>query len=168
MSRGTKNPDAITMNDYKNAVSKRDTAFYDNLSDAGKKYFRDNGTYMVNRYISDPKTTDPIKYMTTVMAVNMYANQYNLSEFNLKDHPELRWQLLARCNVDGNYMAFNYIRPPANPKRNKVFTWVAEQFPLLKNDEIELLLAMNTTDDLKQLAKDSGLDDNEIKEIFGK
>ena len=39
-------------------------------------------------------------------------------------------------------------------------------YPHLKGDEVELLLSLNSLDDLKQLAKDSGYTDKEIKEIF--
>ena len=46
--------------------------------------------------------------------------------------------------------------------------FVNDILPHLKQDEIDLLLSINSDDDLKQMAKDFGLDDKTIKEIFKK
>ena len=43
---------------------------------------------------------------------------------------------------------------------------MSEMFPHLKLDEVELMLNINTKDELKQFVKDSGMPDKEIKEIF--
>jgi len=40
------------------------------------------------------------------------------------------------------------------------------QYPHLKRDEIELLLKINSRDDLKEMARAAGLDNKQIKEIF--
>ena len=56
--------------------------------------------------------------------------------------------------------------PKAKRKKDKVEEMVREIFPLAKTDEVELLMNMNTKDDLKVLAEIHGFDDKSIKEIF--
>ena len=56
--------------------------------------------------------------------------------------------------------------PKAKRKKDKVEELIRELFPLLKNDEIELFLKMNSASELKELALESGVDDKTIKEIF--
>ena len=56
--------------------------------------------------------------------------------------------------------------PKAKRKKDKVEEMIREIFPLAKGDEVELLLSINTKEELKELAETSGYDDKEIKEIF--
>jgi hypothetical protein len=56
--------------------------------------------------------------------------------------------------------------PKAKRKKDKVEELIREIFPLAKSDEVELLLSINTKEDLKVLAEINGIDDKEIKEIF--
>ena len=53
-------------------------------------------------------------------------------------------------------------------KKSKKVDFINEILPHLKQDEIDLLLSINSDDDLKQMAKDFGIDDKRIKEIFKK
>ena len=41
-------------------------------------------------------------------------------------------------------------------------------YPHMKSDEVELFRALNSDDDIKQLAFDMALDEKKIDEIFGK
>ena len=41
-------------------------------------------------------------------------------------------------------------------------------FPHMKGDEIDLFRTLNSDDDIKQMAKDTGITDKEFDEIFGK
>jgi hypothetical protein len=83
-------------------------------------------------------------------------------------HPELQWLLLSACGV-GKVQFHPYLKPPnAKKKKDKVSNFVAEIFPHIKNDEIELLLSINSKSELKELAKAHGYNDKSIKDIFGK
>ena len=53
-------------------------------------------------------------------------------------------------------------------KKSKRVDFVNDILPHLKQDEIDLLLSINNDEDLKQMAKDYGLDDKTIKDIFKK
>ena len=54
----------------------------------------------------------------------------------------------------------------AGCKKDKVEEIVRELFPLLKNDEVELFLSLNTKDEIKQQAIESGVDDKTLDEAF--
>ena len=56
----------------------------------------------------------------------------------------------------------------ANKKEtnNKAEKFLATIYPSAKIDEIKLLAKINTKDDLKQLAREHGYDDKQIKELL--
>ena len=56
--------------------------------------------------------------------------------------------------------------PKAKRKKDRVEEIIRELFPLLKNDEIELFLKMNSKEELKVLAMESGVDDKTLDEAF--
>jgi hypothetical protein len=62
-----------------------------------------------------------------------------------------------------------YIKPPnSRKKKDKVSEFILSIYPHLKSDELELMLSINSKDDLKEFAKAHGYDDKTIKDIFGK
>ena len=69
---------------------------------------------------------------------------------------------MVRYNIT-SYKTIN-----ARKKKSKRVDFVNDILPHLKQDEIDLLLSINSDDDSKQMAKDFGLDDKTIKEIFKK
>ena len=92
----------------------------------------------------------------------------NFQFSEVSKHPELQWLLLSACGV-GKIQFHPYLKPPnARKKKNKVFEFIYGLFPHMKSEDIDNLIDINTTDELKDLAKSNGYDDKSIKEIFGK
>ena len=45
---------------------------------------------------------------------------------------------------------------------------LAQVFPTIKDDELDLLLSLNTDDELKKFARELGYTDEQLDELFGK
>ena len=141
------------------AIDKKDRNFYNNLSDEQKKAF---SAWMMMRYCSSVQGRDAANY------IYMTNELVNYQFMEVSKHPELQWLLLSACGV-GKIQFHPYLKPPnARKKKNKVFEFIYGLFPHMKSEDIDNLIDINTTDELKDLAKSNGYDDKSIKEIFGK
>ena len=150
---------AIAINDAMLAIDKKQKNWYNNLTDEQQKAF---SAWMMMRYASSCQGANAAHY---IYMVNELVNR-DFSD--VYKHPELHWKLFSICG-SGKKEYHPYIKPPTSKKKkDRVAEWIADRNPTLKYDEIELLMSLNTVDDLKQMARDSGLDDKNIKEIFGK
>ena len=143
------------------AVDKKDKQYYNNLTDDQKKAF---SAWMMMRYASSVQGGVQEKSHYIYM-VNELVNK-NFSD--ISKHPELQWLLLSACG-NGSVQYHPYLKPPnSRKKKDKVAEFISTLYPHYKNDEIELFVELNTKDELKQVAIDSGCTDKEVKEIFGK
>ena len=120
--------------------------------------------YNLNRYISNVKTSNIEVQQHFVLTVNEY---YNKHWNTLQKHPKLLWMLLCLCSLDGKTYYHEWI---GNKKKsnndNKKIKFLSQLYPNKKMDEIELLSKLMNDSDIKELAKDLGMSDNEIKKIF--
>ena len=149
----------IPLKDIMAAIDKKDRNFYNNLTDEGKKAF---SAWMMMRYCSSVQGKDAANY---IYMTNELVN-FQFSE--VSKHPELQWLLLSACGV-GKIQFHPYLKPPnSRKKKNKVFEFIYSIFPHMKNEDINNLIDINTTNELKDLAKSNGYDDKSITEIFGK
>ena len=149
----------IPLKEIMAAIDKKDRNFYNNLSDEQKKAF---SAWMMMRYCSSVQGRDAANY---IYMTNELVN-FQFSE--VSKHPELQWLLLSACGV-GKIQFHPYLKPPnARKKKNKVFEFIYGLFPHMKSEDIVNLIDINTTDELKDLAKSNGYDDKSIKEILGK
>jgi hypothetical protein len=59
-----------------------------------------------------------------------------------------------------------WIPPHKKTKKNKLEELLYTMFPLMKRDEVELLLQINTAEDLAAFLKENAMDDKAIKDIL--
>ena len=150
---------AIELKDVMNAVDRKNRGFYLNLTDEQRKAF---SAWMMMRYASSAQGNAGAHYL---FMVNELVNK-NFSD--VSKHPELQWLLMSACGT-GKPEFHPYIKPPnGRRKKDKVSEFLSSIYPLLKQDELDLLQTLNSRDDLKGLAEAHGLSDKEIAEIFGK
>lgn len=97
-----------------------------------------------------------------LMMVNDLVN-HNFS--NLSKHPELQWKLLSLCGT-GKKQFHPWVAPPKGIKKNKVEAAILSHYPLLKDDELEMLLRLNTQEELVMFFRENGYDDKTIAELF--
>jgi hypothetical protein len=155
----TKKEPAIPLKDIMAALDKKDRSFYSRLTDEQKKAFV---PWMMMRYASSAQGRNAAHYL---FMINELVNK-NFSD--VSKHPELQWLLMTAAG-SGKVEFHPYIKPPnSKKKKDKVRDFVSGIYPLLKSSEIDMLLELNTKEDLIKLAEAHGYDDKSIKDIFGK
>jgi hypothetical protein len=142
--------------DYKNR------GFYDDLSEEEKKKF---APFLMIRWGAAVEgNADMQAYY--LMSCNEKLNK-QFFDISASQHKKLLW-LLATTVSPG--MGKQYHKWLAAKKKegnnNKAEKFVAELFPHLKPDEVKLMAQINSKDDLKQLAKQHGIEDKKIKELL--
>ena len=116
--------------------------------------------FILNRYISNAKTSNPEIQQHFVLTVNEYFNKY---WNDLQKHPKLLWLLLCMCSYNGQTQFFHeWIGNKKKEGSSKKSKFLAEIYPNRKQDEIDLLAKMTTDKELKELAKKYGMEDSVI------
>lgn len=149
-------PAKIPLKDMLGAIDRNDFDFYSRLDDEQRKAF---SPWLAMRYASSASGVAAYHYLLMVNDI------VNVDFSLLKKHPELQWKLLAVCGMGSNQF-HPYIAPGKKKKKNKIEKLLHERYPTLNADELELLIRINDTESLKELARDNGYDDKEIKELF--
>lgn len=151
----------VSISDTLKAFDKKDRQYYERMTEEQKKEFR-NSHFMALRYISSATGRGMSEHH--IFYVNELVNQYFS---DMKEHPELRWLLMTVCGT-GKLQNHQFIKMPSTrKKKSKAVELVAEIFPHLKRDELDLYCALNDKSALKELAKQYGYTDEEIKKRLG-
>lgn len=137
------------------AMDYRNMNFYRDLSDEHKKEI---SIWVLMRFMSSSQGDAEHHIMLVNDIVNVNFN-------SLSKHPELQWKLLALCGTNKKQY-HPWIAPPKGVKKNRVEEALTEIFPLMKDDDLELLLTLNTREELEQFFKENGYDDKTLKELF--
>lgn len=147
---------SIPVKDQMSAIDRNDFDFYSRLDDEHKKAF---GPWITMRCAS---SADGIAAYHYLLMVNDIVNvDFSL----LKKHPELQWKLLAVCG-QGSTVYHPWVAPIKKRKKSKLEAFLLKRYPTLSKNELQLLVEINSDDDLKGLARDMGLEEKEIKELF--
>jgi hypothetical protein len=142
-----------------------DKDFYNRKTPEQKKEI-EKSMWILMRFMSSSKN-HPEHHL---MMVNSLVNSdFNLlvrkAQSNKEGHPGLQWKLLALCG-SGTKQFHEKIPAPKGIKKNKIEQAILERYPLLRDDELELLLQINSTEDLEVFFKENGYDDKTIKELL--
>ena len=145
------------------AVDLNARSMWDELDDEQRKNVK-NEFWILNRYISNVKTSNREQMEHFVLTVNEY---FNKNWNDIQKHPKLAWQLLCMCNWDGEKIFFHEWlgmsqKKKNNSKRAKLLNSV---YSTLKPADIETLLEISTNDELKELAREIGWSDKELKDL---
>ena len=152
--------DKITIKDETAAIDMGAKDLWDNFTDEQKKTI---SFYLLNRYASSIKTTDREAQALAVFKTNEY---YNKNFFELSKHPKLLWYLVCMCgNEDKKIYFHEWIGHKKKTGDSKVLKFLETIYPDMKNDELELLAMMTDKKEIKELAKDMGMPDDEIKKL---
>ena len=154
--------DKLSINNEMAQLDIKNRAFYDELTDDEKKKF---ATYLMLRYAASVEGNDDLQEWY-LRATNDKVNQ---NFFDLNKHPKLQWLLCTSVSPgmgrQRHYWQASKKREGASNSKNIKF--LIKLYPHMKQDEIELLSNINTTADLKQIAKDMGMSDQDIKKELG-
>lgn len=143
------------------AIDKRKFDWYDTLSEEEKKQV---GIYQMMRYMSSCKTNSrDIRDHYLIMTNELVNCNYGV----LSAHPDFQFRLLQIVGI-GRDVFHEWIPPGKRKKKNPVKEWLSELYYEYSDDEIDTLFQVTPIDQLKELARDHGLQDKEIKELFKK
>jgi len=154
--------DKLSINNEMVQLDIKNRGFYDELTDDEKKKFT---TYLMLRYAASVEGSADLQEWY-LRATNDKVNQHF---FDLGRHPKLQWLLCTSVSPgmgrQRHYWQASKKREGANNSKNVKF--ISKIYPYMKQDEAELLADINTTADLKKLAKDMGMSDQDIKKELG-
>lgn len=171
------NPDALPILDEKKskehkldlfkvvlpALDKQDIGFYDRLDSEQKKEIV---PWLLMRWMSSSSSLTEHHLMMVNDIVNkdfsIFAPKVTHGKIG---HPGLQWKLLALCGA-GKNQRHVWIAPPRGVVKNKLESAVLTIFPLMKDEDLELFLQINTPQELKDLLIANGFDNKTLKDIF--
>jgi hypothetical protein len=140
------------------ALDNRDFGFYERLTDEERKGY---SPFLLMRYMSSLSPQSPMQSYA-VLATN---DLVNLGFFGLGKHPELQHKLMCLAGTGRKQY-----RPYVGAKNAKSKTKVVDEFlqglyPSINTEELSLLKSQLDKESLRQLGKDAGLSDSELKEL---
>jgi hypothetical protein len=136
---------------------------WDELNDVQQKDLKKE-FFLLNRYVSSVKTSNRELQEHFVLTVNEF---FNKNWKDLQDHPKLLWQLLCLCSHESRKLFYHeWIGFKQKKSSNKLVKFLSDIYPNKKMDELELLSAISTEKECKELAKLHGYDDKQIDKLF--
>ena len=153
--------DKLSINNEMTQFDRKNRKFYDELTDEERKKF---STYLMLRYgASVEGTADLQEWYLRVTNERM-----NINFFDLGKHPKLQW-LLATTVSPGMGTQRHYWQASKKKEgsNSKAVKFITQLYPHMKQDEVELLASINTAKELKELAKQLGWTDQDIKKALG-
>lgn len=138
-------------------------SLWDELDDENRKSLKSE-LYILNRYISNVKTSNKEIQEHFILTVNEYFNKHWNT---LQKHPKLLWQLLCMCSHESRKVFYHeWIGFKRKKSDNKKIKFLLEIYPSRKQDELEIIAELSSTKELKQLAEQHGYSDKEIAKLF--
>jgi hypothetical protein len=149
------------------AIDRRDKLYYRKLKPEEQASIE---PWILMRWIVSPASDkEQIHYL---LSVNDFVNNnFNClapkKTLGIKGHKELQWMLLAMCGT-GKKVHRKFLKPGKGTVKNKLEEAVLSFFPLLKDSDLELLLKINSQEELKNFFIDNGYDDKSLIDLFKK
>jgi hypothetical protein len=114
---------------------------------------------------SSAVTGDPMVQSYYLMSANERLNK-NYFDISSSRHKKLQWLLATTVSPGMGVQSHQWIAPRKKESQNKSAKLLREIRPDLNEDEITLLCRINSDEEIKEMAKNHGLDDRQIKSII--
>jgi len=152
--------DKLSIQNEMRQFDTKNREFYDELTDQERKKF---SSYLIMKYGASVDS-EPDFQEWYLRATN---DRVNLHFFDINRHEKLQWLLCT--TVSPNLGLQRHYWQPSKKKEgdNKVYKFLAELYPDMKNKDLELLASVTTKDELKQTALSMGYTDSDIKKVLG-
>ena len=154
-STTTKKDNILPLAQELSAMDLKDKDFYNRLNEEQRKVI---SLWVLMRYMSSSQNN--ADYHLTIINDVVNTNFAVISK-----HPELQWKLLAICGT-GAKQFHAWIPPGKKAKKNRLEEALINFFPLMKDDDLELLQQINSQEDFVEFFRQNAFDDKTIKEIF--
>ena len=146
------------------ALDRGDKQYYSKLTEEERKGV---SPWILMRWMTSVQNDND--QPTSLIAVNTIVN-HNFSHLGAKaslgkqGHPELQWKLLAMCGT--GTVRRKFIKPGRGQTKSKLEEELGKFYTSLNTEELELVLKLNTPEQLREFFKDNGYDDKTIEEIL--
>jgi len=130
---------------------------WDASSEEGQKEIKGD-LWNLNRYISAVKSNNRELQEHYLLTVNEF---YNKNWNEIQKHPKLQWLTLCVCSHESKKTHFHeYIS--LKKANSNIESFLLEQFPTMKREDIETLAAITTKEELKEYCEGLGWDKKQI------
>jgi len=129
---------------------------WNHLEDEHKKQI---SFWLLNRYLSSlasGREAQELQIFKTNEYYNKHFNTIGVGKEN--GHQQLMWHLLCMCGSSGKKQFHPWIGFKKKTSNNKAVNFLAEIYPNMKQEEVELLAELSTKRELKQLAEEHGIE----------
>ena len=149
--------DKLNIANEMQAFDSKDRNFYKDLTDEERKKF---STYLMIRWGSSVSGSAELQQYY-LLSCNENLNKHF---FEISRHPELQWLLATTVSPGMGSFRHDWIKQKKREGSNsKAVKFLRQIYPTYSEDELELLAKINDTADLKQLAREHGWDEKQIK-----
>ena len=154
----------VELSEKLTAVDQNVRELWDAMDSEQQKHLKSE-FFILNRYISNVGGQKSEIQEHFVLTVNEYFNKHwNL----LQKHPKLMWLLLCMCSYNGEKVFWHeWIGHKKKTGTNtKKVKFLADIYPNKKMDEVELLSRLSSDKEVKDLARQHGMDEATIAKLL--
>jgi hypothetical protein len=147
------------------AIDRRDLEYYSRLDEAQQKELEKN-LWMITRYMSFSDTLPEHYICMTNELANVNSDVLRKSVVSDRQgHPELHWKLLCLMSTRKRKF-FGKLPIPKRELKSKLEEVLLHHFPLMKDEDLDLMIGVNSKEDFEVFLKDNGYEDHVIKELL--
>jgi hypothetical protein len=144
--------DKLSIGNEMAVFDRKDREFYDSLTDEERKKF---SNFLMIRYGSSVTGGKDLQEFYLISC----NERLNKHFFNINRHPKLQWLCATTVSPGMGTFRHNWIAPKKKEAgASGIKKQLAELYPNMKQDEIELMAAVNTKKDLDAYLKKLGVE----------
>lgn len=144
--------DKLSINNEMAVFDKKDREFYDSLTPEEKKKF---SNFLMIRYGSSVQGSADLQHFYLI-ATNERLNKHF---FAINKHPKLQWLCATTVSPGMGTFRHNWIPPKKKEAGvSSIKKQLAELFPHMKDDEIDLMAEINTKKEIDAYVKKFGVE----------
>ena len=150
--------DKLSINYEMAMLDTKNREFFDGLTPEEQKKF---SPFLMIRWAASVQGSPELQAYY-LMSVNERLNK-NFFDISTSEHKKFQWLLATTVSPNMGKQKYSWLGAKKKENNNKAEKFLRNLYPLMKDDEIELLGRLNSKNDLKQLAREHGWDEKRIK-----
>jgi hypothetical protein len=139
-------------------LDRKNRSFFDELTPEEQKKF---SPFIMIRWSSTVEGSSELQAYYLISANERINRHY--FDINTTQHKKFQWLLATTVSPGMGKQYHKWLAAGKRENNSKVFKFLREAYPEYKDDEIELLIKINTRDEIKDLARAYGWDEKRIK-----
>jgi hypothetical protein len=142
--------DKLSINNEMAVFDRKDREFYNSLTPDERKKF---SNFLMIRYGSSVQGSRDLQEFYLISTNERLNKQF----FNINKHPKLQWLCATTVSPGLGIQRHQWIAPKKKePGAGSIRKQLAELYPYLKDNEIELMAQINTKKDIDAYLKQAG------------